>query len=229
VTPILLWLTFPVVSTHSFHALGLVYFLAIARIGVYGTLGRGWGSNSKYALLGALRAVAQTVSYEVRMTLILLGVIVFWTWDVHHEKQRVLALWLPVTFLIFTVSILAEANRSPFDFAEGESELVSGFNTEYRSTLFVMIFLAEYISIIFIRMICSFLFIITTFTELAVWATMVGSFYIWARGTLPRFRYDQLIYLAWKRFLPRALALLILAHLLFNCSQTLKVAPQKLR
>lgn len=117
---------------------------------------------------------------------------------------------MTIVFLMFAVRVLAEANRSPFDFAEGERELVSGFNTEYSSVLFVMVFLAEYIAILFMSGLCAMLFIATSFFELLSGAVVVSVFYIWARGTLPRFRYDQLMYLAWKGFLPMTLIFLIL-------------------
>lgn len=158
--------------------------------------------------------MAQTISYEVRITLIILGAVLFFFFDMTQEKQLSAWGWLTAMTLMFAVRVLAEANRSPFDFAEGESELVSGFNTEYSSVLFVMVFLAEYIAIIFISVLCSMLFLAARYAELLAGGLAVGFFYIWARGTLPRFRYDQLMYLAWKVFLPLALLLLLAAALL---------------
>lgn len=180
----------------AYHKLALIIIIAAARVGVYGTLGAGWRRNRKYSLLGAVRAVAQTISYEVRMTIILLSSIMFLIYDVSQKKQVRVGMWLSIVLLLFSVSVLAEANRSPFDFAEGERELVRGFNTEYSSVIFVIVFLAEYIAIIFMSILTSVLFLITTFSELIVFTGFMGFFYIWARGTLPRFRYDQLIYLA---------------------------------
>ena len=191
-----------------------VYIIAIASVGVYGTLGAGWSRNRKYRLLGALRAVAQTISYEVRMTLIILSAVLFFFFDMTQEKQLRAWGWLTAMTLIFVVAVLAEANRRPFDFAEGESELVSGFNTEYSSVLFVMVFLAEYIAIIFMSVLCSMLFLAASYVELLAGALAIGFIYVWARGTLPRFRYDQLMYLAWKVFLPIALFFLLGAALL---------------
>jgi len=131
-----------------------------------------------------------------------------------QEKQIRACRWLAATALIFGVRVLAEANRRPFDFAEGESELVSGFNTEYRSILFVIVFLAEYMAIIFMSVLCSILFLAARYVEVLGGGLTIGFFYIWARGTLPRFRYDQLMYLAWKGFLPLALLCLLGAAVL---------------
>ena len=131
-----------------------------------------------------------------------------------------------IVTLVFRVSVLAEANRSPFDFAEGERELVSGFNTEYRSVLFVIVFLAEYMSIIFMSVLCRMLFLASSYTELLVGGIVIGFFYIWARGTLPRFRYDQLMYMAWKVFLPMSLVFLSTWALLCYPSPNLESSPQ---
>lgn len=114
------------------------------------------------------------------------------------------------------VSILAETNRSPFDFAEGESELVSGFNTEYASVIFIILFLAEYMSILFISYLSGLVYYRSGLYDLLITTVLLGIVYVWARGTLPRFRYDQLMYLAWKAFLPVGLTIVILGATLFQ-------------
>jgi len=145
---------------------------------VYGTLGAGWRRNRKYALLGAIRATAQTVSYEVRIRLVVLSAVIFTAYGFSQDKQIGVMIWMLIMYIVFNVSILAESNRSPFDFAEGESELVSGFNTEYRSVLFVIVFLAEYISIIFMSLFSSILFIATGFLNMLMSTLIVRVFYI---------------------------------------------------
>ena len=214
--PIAIWISFPILANMAYHKLAIIIIIAAARVGVYGTLGAGWRRNRKYSLLGAVRAVAQTISYEVRITIILLSSVMFLIYDVSQKKQVRVGVWLSIVMLLFSVSVLAEANRSPFDFAEGERELVRGFNTEYSSVIFVIVFLAEYIAIIFMSILTSILFIITTFSELIIFTGLMGFFYIWARGTLPRFRYDQLMYLAWKSFLPVSLIFLLLVEVIFS-------------
>lgn len=206
--PIILWFTFPIYSLSSDLKLMLIFVIAVRRVRVYGTLGAGWSRNRKYRMLGRVRAVAQTISYEVSITVIVLLSVYYFHYDISINKQLRCVRWNWVAFLLFSVSVLAEANRSPFDFAEGERELVRGFNTEYRSVFFVMVFLAEYISILFISTLCSILFLSTSYTEIIVGLIFISFFYVWARGTLPRFRYDQLIYVAWKVFLPMSITLL---------------------
>lgn len=179
-------------------------------------MGAGWSSNSKYSLLGSLRAVAQTISYEVRLALILLSFIILVggfnlsLFSLYQRDCWFLFLTIPLS-LIWFASCLAETNRTPFDFAEGESELVSGFNTEYRRGGFALIFLAEYASILFMRMLVALLFLGGNLISVSFYMKLafVAFCFIWVRGTLPRFRYDKLIYLAWKRFLPVSLNYLI--------------------
>ena len=226
--PIILWFVNPIESFHTDPKVICIFVVAIARIGVYGTLGAGWRRNSKYRLLGALRAVAQTISYEVRITIIILTSVIFFFYDITQEKRVRIWGWNFLITMIFAVSVLAEANRSPFDFAEGERELVSGFNTEYRSVLFVIVFLAEYISILFISFLCRMLFLASSIVELFAGGITIGFFYIWARGTLPRFRYDQLIYLAWKVFLPISLFILVLKTTIFSMWELWKLIWRKL-
>nr|AKS04406.1 NADH dehydrogenase subunit 1 [Parasagitta elegans] len=206
--PMLLWYVMPLYSMAAELKLMMIFVIAVSSVGVYGTLGAGWSSNSKYSMMGSVRAVAQTISYEVSMTVVILLSVYYFYYDMSMYKQLSCVSWNWVAFLLFSVSVLAEANRSPFDFAEGESELVSGFNTEYSSVLFVMVFLAEYMSILFMSALCSMLFLSASYTEMICGLMFVGFFYVWARGTLPRFRYDQLMYVAWKVFLPISLLLL---------------------
>nr|AKS04288.1 NADH dehydrogenase subunit 1 [Parasagitta elegans] len=206
--PMMLWYVVPLYSLSADLKLMLIYVIAVSSVGVYGTLGAGWSSNSKYSMIGSVRAVAQTISYEVSMTVVILLSVYYFYYDMSVANQFSYISWNMLAFLLFSVSVLAEANRSPFDFAEGESELVSGFNTEYSSVLFVIVFLAEYMSILFMSAMCSMLFLSASYVEMVVGLVSIGFFYVWARGTLPRFRYDQLMYIAWKVFLPMSLLLL---------------------
>ena len=181
----------------------------IISINIYPVLISGWASNSKYALIGALRAVAQTVSYEVCLALILLFYLCL-TRSISIilliENNRI---WNKIIILtpiigIWLISCLAETNRTPFDFAEGESELVSGFNIEYGRLGFALIFIAEYARIFLIGLIFSFLFI--TYNCITVWtylfSVLLVRFWVWVRTTFPRYRYDKLIALVWKVYLP---------------------------
>lgn len=214
---LLLWVVVPYrIGLFSFN-LGLLFFLCVTRIGVYTVIIAGWSSNSRYSLLGGIRAVAQTISYEVRLALILISFIIliggfslisFYKFQIYIW---IIFLSLPLAFIWF-VSRLAETNRTPFDFAEGESELVSGFNVEYRRGGFALIFLSEYSRILFIRILFRVLFLGRDLISLVFYIKMVFiSFaFIWVRGTLPRYRYDKLMYLAWKSFLPVSLNYLFL-------------------
>jgi len=197
----------------------LVYVLIISRLSVYIILGAGWSSNSKYAILGAYRGVAQTISYEVRFSFIILSLLYLtgrFNLSLLGEIQGYVwfTRFLWNLLLIWLVTILAETNRTPFDFAEGESELVSGFNVEFGAGGFTLLFMAEYGNIIFIRFITSILFF--GGPGFLVWK-MIGVliFFLWIRGTLVRFRYDNLIILAWKLILPYRIILLIINIILF--------------
>nr|AHN95698.1 NADH dehydrogenase subunit 1 [Trigonotylus caelestialium] len=212
----LMWVVFPYyINIFSFNY-GLLFFMCCTGMGVYGVLLCGWSSNSNYSLLGGLRAVAQTISYEVSMIMIILCLFLYiFTYnilDFMYYQQSVWFLFFsfPLMFCWFS-SCLAETNRSPFDFAEGESELVSGFNVEYSSGGFAFIFLAEYMNIIFMSMLTCMFFLGGNLYSLSFylkWVFVVFMF-IWVRGTLPRFRYDKLMYLTWKMFLPLSLNYLL--------------------
>jgi len=168
-------------------------------------LGGGWRRNRKYALLGSVRGVAQAVSYEVCLTLLLIPFLSYFYYHLNCSKMIPISIFSFPLIAMLYVSSLAETNRSPFDFSEGESELVSGFNTEYRSVPFVIIFLAEYISILFMSILLSLIYNISLYWDVFLFFFAWSALFILCRGTLPRLRYDQLIYLAWKRLLPVAI------------------------
>lgn len=213
---LLLWICIPFFTLLFNFNLGVLFFLCCSRLRVYTIIIAGWSSNSNYALLGGLRAVAQTISYEVRLFLILLSFLFLISslnimdFFKYQEYLWFIFLCLPLR-IIWVVSGLAETNRTPFDFAEGESELVSGFNVEYRRGGFALLFIAEYSRILFIRMFCCILFIGGNFIRFFFFIKLVfiAFFWVWVRGTLPRYRYDKLIYLCWKRFLPVSLNYLL--------------------
>nr|UJY96977.1 NADH dehydrogenase subunit 1 [Potamometra berezowskii] len=207
-----LWMLFPfLINVYTFN-LGFLFFLCCTSLGVYGVLMCGWSSNSNYSLLGSLRSMAQTISYEVSMSMILLCLIImvfdfdFLSFMYFQQYIWFLFFSFPL-FFCWAASFLAEVNRSPFDFAEGESELVSGFNVEYSSGGFAFIFLSEYMNIIFMSMLTVIFFLGCNLFSFTFFLKMVSliCLVIWVRGTLPRFRYDKLMYLTWSVFLPISL------------------------
>nr|APX40381.1 NADH dehydrogenase subunit 1 [Longitarsus nigrocillus] len=215
-----LWMCMPFVSVNLNFNFSILFFLSVSSVSVYTIMLAGWSSNSNYSLLGSLRSVAQTISYEVSLALILMSYLFlilslnFLDFMKFQEYIWFLYLMMPLC-LMWVVSSLAETNRTPFDFAEGESELVSGFNVEYSSGGFVMIFLAEYGNILFMSMLCVILFLGSNLISFMFFIKLVfmSFFWLWVRGTLPRYRYDKLMYLAWKSYLP-----ITLNYLLLFCS-----------
>ena len=202
----------------------LLFFLAVTSVGIYGVIMAGWAANSKYSILGSMRAGAQMISYEIAMGFALIGVIMaanslniseiveaqaggFWQWY-----------WLPLLplFVIFFISGVAETNRLPFDVAEGESEIVAGFHVEYAGMTFALFFLAEYANMILVSILTALLFLggwhsplpVVPFTWIPgpVWLLLKTAlflfFFLWLRATFPRFRYDQIMRLGWKVFIP---------------------------
>lgn len=217
---------------------GFLFIFAISSLAVYGIALAGWASNNKYSLLGALRASAQMISYEIPLGMSLLPiVIIFGTLDMNEIIVQQSNIWqwgifrAPVSFLLFLICMFAETNRAPFDLAEGESELVAGFHTEFNSAKFASFFLGEYVSMFVLGCLCSVIFFggwqipfvsydllvklcggYTLIASLIGFVVMIlkGAFwlwvYVWVRWTLPRFRYDQLMALGWKFMLPIGLA-----------------------
>lgn len=204
-----IWFCLPfLVKIYSF-SLGVLFFFCCISFGVYLVILAGWSSNSLYALLGSLRAIAQTISYEVALVIILISILFIINsfnliyFEVFQLNFWFIFLFLPIGFM-WLISSLAETNRTPFDFAEGESELVSGFNVEYGAGGFALIFLAEYARILFIRALFSLLFLGSNIISFIFFFKLVcvSFLFIWVRGAYPRYRYDKLINIAWKSYLP---------------------------
>ena len=213
---------------------GVLYLFAVSSMGVYGVLMAGWGSNSRYAFLGGLRSAAQMVSYEVSMGLIIVTVLLCVgslniSDIVLAERQWWMSVLLFPMFIVFLVSILAETNRAPFDLPEGESELSGGFLVEYSAMAYALFFLGEYANMILMSAMTTILFlggwlppfgiealdVVPGFVWFMLKTASILFFFIWARATLPRFRYDQLMRLGWKIFLPFTLVwVLVVASIL---------------
>ena len=216
---------------------GILYIYAISSLGVYGIVMAGWASNSRYALLGGLRSAAQMISYEVSIGLVLVTVLLATgslnlTQIVTVERPWWVTLLLFPMFMVFIISALAETNRAPFDLPEGESELVGGYNVEYSAMTFALFFLGEYLNMILMGAMTTILFlggwlppfgiaalgVVPGFIWFAFKVCFVLFFFLWARGTLPRYRYDQLMRLGWKVFLPFTLlwVVIVAGALLYN-------------
>nr|YP_010036962.1 NADH dehydrogenase subunit 1 [Galidictis fasciata]QQW47504.1 NADH dehydrogenase subunit 1 [Galidictis fasciata] len=216
-----MWIPLPMPYPLINMNLGVLFMLAMSSLAVYSILWSGWASNSKYALIGALRAVAQTISYEVTLAIILLSVLLMngsFTLATLITTQEHMWLIIPAwpLAMMWFISTLAETNRAPFDLTEGESELVSGFNVEYAAGPFALFFMAEYANIIMMNSLTTILFFgashnpympelyTANFTIKTLFLTIT---FLWIRASYPRFRYDQLMHLLWKNFLPLTLAL----------------------
>ncbi|SBV95849.1 NADH:ubiquinone oxidoreductase, membrane subunit H [uncultured Alphaproteobacteria bacterium] len=203
---------------------GILYLFAVSSLGVYGIIMAGWASNSKYSFLGGMRSAAQMVSYEVSIGFIIVSVLLTaGSMNLSRIVEAQSGLWYALPhfpmFVLFLISALAETNRTPFDLPEAESELVGGYNTEYSAMTFAMFFLGEYANMILMSSLCTILFLggwlppanVAPFTWVPgiVWFALKVSavlfFYLWARATVPRYRYDQLMRLGWKIFLPLSL------------------------
>nr|ANU06144.1 NADH dehydrogenase subunit 1 [Myotis lucifugus] len=218
---LMMWIPLPMPHPLINMNLSMLFMLALSSLAVYAILWSGWASNSKYALIGALRAVAQTISYEVTLAIIILSILLMngsFTLTTLITTQEYIWLLIPSwpLAMMWFISTLAETNRAPFDLTEGESELVSGFNVEYAGGPFALFFLAEYANIIMMNALTIILFLGAyhnpMFSELyttnfATKTLLFTMFFLWVRASYPRFRYDQLMHLLWKNFLPLTLVM----------------------
>nr|YP_006665908.2 NADH dehydrogenase subunit 1 [Mengenilla moldrzyki] len=212
----LLWVMVPYMNMMDYFNMSFLFFLCCLGLNVYSVMMMGWSSNSKYSFLGSVRIVAQMISYEVSMMIFLLSLMmVIKSYSVMVLYKNQIYLWFIFFFIIIFMMMwlifLIESNRTPYDFSEGESELVSGFNIDYSGGLFAFIFISEYMSIIFMSFMMVILFfggnLFSFYFYLLVLLFMF--MFLWIRGSLPRYRYDKLMELAWKIFLPVSLMLML--------------------
>lgn len=211
---LLIWFTYPSSLNSTILNFSTLTIMLILSLGVYPLFFRGWFSNNKYATIGALRGISQTISYEIRLAILIFSIIIislrFQLKSVNLTNHITPILFLnPILVVLWLVSGIAETNRTPFDFSEGESELVSGFNIEYAGVVFALIFIAEYGIIYFFSLISTIILLIRHLNifKFVIFTASLIYFWIWLRASYPRFRYDLLITLAWKRILPFRLVL----------------------
>nr|YP_009442045.1 NADH dehydrogenase subunit 1 [Maiestas dorsalis]APO09331.1 NADH dehydrogenase subunit 1 [Maiestas dorsalis] len=207
-----LWVLFPYYINCLDFNLGLLFFLCCSSLGIYGLIICGWSSNSIYSMLGCVRSVSQAISYEVSLSLILLGFFFlldsYSIMDFYYLQGSIWFFLMSLPLFFSWISCcMAESNRTPFDFSEGESELVSGFNIEYGGGGFALLFISEYSSIIFLCTFSTMIFLGSDINSLMFYLKIIilCFLFVWVRSTLPRFRYDKLMYLAWKCYLPLVL------------------------
>nr|AJF93991.1 NADH dehydrogenase subunit 1 [Tabachnickia sp. DVL-2014] len=232
---LLAWTAIPFNKNYSASDLnvGILFIFAISSLSVYSILLTGWSSNSKYAFIGAIRATAQMISYEIAIGLIILTtIIIINSFNLNKILELQENIWLLIPlfpiFIMFMISSLAETNRTPFDLTEGESELVAGFNVEYTSINFTLLFLTEYTNISLISAMITIIFLggsllsnISTSSIFAIKISIIIYTFIWNRTTLPRMRYDQLMTLIWKSLLPLSLSAILITPTIFLISLTL--------
>nr|YP_010535773.1 NADH dehydrogenase subunit 1 [Rhipicephalus maculatus]QLD97291.1 NADH dehydrogenase subunit 1 [Rhipicephalus maculatus]UYB78815.1 NADH dehydrogenase subunit 1 [Rhipicephalus maculatus] len=216
---IMLWMIFYFSNNALNLSMSIIFFLCVSSLSSYSILFSGWASNSKYSLIGSYRGFAQVISYEVSMALILISLAILpqsfnLSFFLKIQEFYPLIFSLLPIFVIWLISILAELNRVPFDLAEGESELVSGFNIEYGSWLFAIIFMSEYGNIMIISYLTNYMFLgFSVMGEMILLILMV--MIVMIRGTYVRMRYDQLMMMAWKVILPQSIILLFLTYFMF--------------
>nr|QDO71846.1 NADH dehydrogenase subunit 1 [Brachidontes mutabilis] len=214
-----LWILYPLNFVDMVFLFGVLQFLVTASVGVFGVMMAGWSSNSKYALLGSVRSIAQSISYEIPFCLILFSVVTlvlsFMLQEIMLWQESFFVLWMVYSFgmSLWLISILAENHRAPFDFVEGESELVSGFNVEFSGGGFAMIFMSEYSSMMFSSFVTSVMFFGGSEVSVSVLSLGFIYFFVWIRGTFPRMRYDKLMILGWTVFTVVPLVLLMVVVL----------------